>query len=119
MSKLGELLRKTRELKGESLRDVEKATDVSNAYLSQIESGKIDEPSPNKLKALADHYEVNYAVLMEAAGYLQSEKKAQPSNVLFLTAQKFTDDEAAAIASFISMLKKNKENMESSNKRKK
>ena len=105
MSKLGELLRKTREMKGESLRDVEKVTDISNAYLSQIESGKIDEPSPNKLKLLADHYKVNYSALMEAAGYLQSDRKAQPSNVQFLTAQKFTDDEAVAIASFITTLK--------------
>lgn len=105
MSKLGDLLKKTREMKGESLRDVENATDISNAYLSQIESGKIVEPSPNKLKSLADHYEINYSDLMEAAGYLQSERKAQPSNIQFLTAQKFTDDEAAAIASFIKTLK--------------
>lgn len=38
--KTGELLALCRELKGLSLRDVEKATGLSNAYISQIETGK-------------------------------------------------------------------------------
>ncbi|MPS86790.1 helix-turn-helix transcriptional regulator [Enterobacter sp.] len=55
-----------------SLRDVEEATEkeVSNAYLSQLENGKIAKPSPNVLHHLSRVYNVQYSVLMEKAGYI-------------------------------------------------
>jgi len=55
-----------------SLRDVEHATDneVSNAYLSQLENGKITKPSPHILHSLAATYQVSYPKLMERAGYV-------------------------------------------------
>lgn len=55
-----------------SLRDVEEATqkEVSNAYLSQLETGKIGKPSPNILHALAELYSVSYQKIMERAGYI-------------------------------------------------
>jgi transcriptional regulator with XRE-family HTH domain len=61
-----------RTAKGLSLRQVEEATDkaVSNAYLSQLENGKIKKPSPNVLHSLAEVYAVPYEALMEKAGYL-------------------------------------------------
>jgi transcriptional regulator with XRE-family HTH domain len=61
-----------RTAKGLSLREVEEATGkaVSNAYLSQLENGKIKKPSPNVLHSLADVYVVPYEALMEKAGYL-------------------------------------------------
>jgi transcriptional regulator with XRE-family HTH domain len=52
-----------------SLRAVERATGVSNAYLSQLESGKIRQPSPVVLHKLAEFYELAYAAIMERAGY--------------------------------------------------
>ena len=61
-----------RRAKGFSLREVEAATGkaVSNAYLSQLENGKISKPSPNVLHSLAEVYVVPYEALMEKAGYL-------------------------------------------------
>jgi transcriptional regulator with XRE-family HTH domain len=55
-----------------TLRDVEEATEkeVSNAYLSQLENGKIVKPSPHILHSLATAYRVPYPKLMERAGYL-------------------------------------------------
>ncbi|CAD5291951.1 XRE family transcriptional regulator [Bosea sp. 62] len=55
-----------------SLRAVEEATNkqVSNAYLSQIENDKIQQPSPNILHALAELYAISFENLMEMAGYL-------------------------------------------------
>jgi transcriptional regulator with XRE-family HTH domain len=41
---LGELLALSRDLKGWTLRDLEKRSGVSNALLSQIETGKIKNP---------------------------------------------------------------------------
>ena len=66
------LLADLRVAKGLSLRQVEEATDqaVSNAYLSQLEKGKIRKPSPNVLHSLAAVYAVPYESLMEKAGYL-------------------------------------------------
>jgi HTH-type transcriptional regulator, competence development regulator len=71
-SGLGALLADLRTAKGLSLREVEEATGkaVSNAYLSQLENGKIRRPSPNVLHSLAQVYAVPYDTLMEKAGYL-------------------------------------------------
>ena len=69
---LGSLLADLRTAKGLSLREVEEATHkaVSNAYLSQLENGKIRKPSPNVLHELAKVYSVPYEALMEKVGYL-------------------------------------------------
>ena len=55
-----------------SLRDVEEATnkEVSNGYLSQLESGKIAKPSPHVLHALSQALTVDYETLMQRAGYI-------------------------------------------------
>jgi transcriptional regulator with XRE-family HTH domain len=69
---LGEYLMNARTTKKMTLREVEEATarTVSNAYLSQLENGKISKPSPNILHSLATVYGVPYEVLMEKAGYV-------------------------------------------------
>ncbi len=71
-NQLGALLADLRKAKGLSLREVEEATGkaVSNAYLSQLENGRIRKPSPNVLHGLAGVYAVPYETLMEKAGYL-------------------------------------------------
>jgi len=77
-SPLGGLLGDLRTAKGLSLRQVEEATGkaVSNAYLSQLEQGKIRKPSPNVLHSLAEVYAVPYETLMERAGYLLSSERS-------------------------------------------
>jgi transcriptional regulator with XRE-family HTH domain len=69
---LGGLLAHLRVARGLSLRQVEETTDkaVSNAYLSQLEKGRIQKPSPHVLHSLAAVYAVPYETLMEKAGYL-------------------------------------------------
>jgi len=71
-SELGTFLADLRRAKGLTLREVEEATgkSVSNAYLSQLENGKIRKPSPNVLHSLSGVYAVTYERLMEKAGYL-------------------------------------------------
>ena len=75
-NELGGLLADLRTAKGLSLRQVKEATDkaISNAYLSQLEKGKIRKPSPNVLHSLAAVYGVPYEVLMEKVGYLLPSK---------------------------------------------
>jgi len=71
-NELGVLLADLRTAKGFSLREVEEASGkaVSNAYLSQLENGRIQKPSPNVLHSLSEVYAVPYEALMEKAGYL-------------------------------------------------
>src|SRR5688572_21546610 len=66
---LGALLRRLRTEQGFSLRVVETKTGISNAYLSQVETGKAENPSPHLLKKLADLYKGSYDTLMRIAGY--------------------------------------------------
>ncbi len=67
----GDYLRSLREALDLSLREVEERTDVSNAYLSQIETGSVTRPSPHILYKLADFYGVEHRTLMERAGHLK------------------------------------------------
>lgn len=75
---LGKYLASIRTARKLSLRDVEEATrkQVSNAYLSQIETEKIKQPSPNILHALAELYAIDFENLMQMAGYITSAKRA-------------------------------------------
>jgi transcriptional regulator with XRE-family HTH domain len=72
INQLASELKQLREIRGYSLRQVEKATGVSNAYLSQLERGDAAKPSPDKLARLAKFYDVSYEQLMVLAGYLGS-----------------------------------------------
>lgn len=65
----GQYFKALRESAGYTLREVEKLTDISNAYLSQLESGKVKQPSPNTLFKLSEVYKVTYSTLMEKVGY--------------------------------------------------
>jgi transcriptional regulator with XRE-family HTH domain len=69
---LGRYLKSVRLGHNMTLRDVEEATskEVSNGYLSQLESGKITKPSPHVLYALSTSLGVPYETLMERAGYI-------------------------------------------------
>lgn len=69
---LGIYLKTIRAGLGLTLRQVETTTggQVSNAYLSQMENGKIEKPSPHILHSLAEAYGVSYEDLMRRAGYI-------------------------------------------------
>ena len=66
---LGPFVAEARSRAGLTLRAVEKETGISNAYLSQLEHGKIQTPAPQNLHKLAALYRVPYEILMELAGY--------------------------------------------------
>lgn len=74
MGEFGARLRELRLGQGLSLRKLEEATGVSNAYLSQIESGIRPRPSADILQKLAPVLGVSLRELLEAAGYLREEE---------------------------------------------
>ena len=106
---LGSELKKLRESKGDSLRQVEKQTGVSNAYLSQLESGKVTKPAPNILHKLSEHYGTSYKKLMELAGYLNRQNSSESEThsltslqvELLREGEDLTADEVKAVAAFI------------------
>ena len=109
--RLAEQLRRVRMVKNASLRDVEKATGISNAYLSQLESGNATNPSPHILHKLAQFYEVPYTSLMQTAGYLEEAQAAEnessvPTSIqAVLMAAKLTEEETAMVVDYIEYLR--------------
>ena len=71
---LGEFIRARRRHANLSLRDLAALTQVSNAYLSQLERGR-HEPSLSVLKAIADALEIPVAALLTHAGVLEGESR--------------------------------------------
>jgi transcriptional regulator with XRE-family HTH domain len=69
VDRLGELLADARARRKLTLRAVQEAVGISNAYLSQLETGKVQSPSPVVLHKLSELYEIPYEAVMEVAGY--------------------------------------------------
>lgn len=69
MKTFGDFIQAARSRSGLTLRAVEEATGISNAYLSQLEKGKIKQPSPLILYKLSDVYKVPYSDLFRLIGY--------------------------------------------------
>lgn len=67
----GLYLRDLRRVHRLTLREVEEQSGVSNSYLSQVENGRIHQPSPHVLQKLAAVYGVPYEGLMARAGYIR------------------------------------------------
>jgi transcriptional regulator with XRE-family HTH domain len=66
---LGSFLSDARKRMGLTLRDVERRVEISNGYLSLLETGAARKPSPEYLSKLAALYGASYELLMELAGY--------------------------------------------------
>jgi transcriptional regulator with XRE-family HTH domain len=63
-SNFGHFLKSLRDRQRMSLRDVEKESGVSNAYIAQLEKGDRPAPSPDILKKLARAYNVTVRELL-------------------------------------------------------
>ena len=111
MENYGDYIKALRQSKGLTLRDVEKETDVSNAYLSQLESGKVKQPSPLTLNKLAELYEISYDVLMEKVGYPVTNNIILPTrkdNQLAARVGKITDDEEMELLEYLKFIRTRK-----------
>lgn len=114
MKSLGNTLKEARELIPFTLRQVEDATEISTAYLSQLENDKIKKPSANVLYKLANFYKIDLNTLLVAAGIVEKSKTdpgedARAANefinrVAFM-ADNFTEEQKAEIFEYIKYLK--------------
>lgn len=108
---LGNYLANVRTAKRMTLREVEEATDkdVSNAYLSQLENGKINKPSPSILHSLAAVYGIPYEILMEKAGYITPTKDRsadeQHGRVATFAGENLTREEEEELLEYLAFLR--------------
>jgi transcriptional regulator with XRE-family HTH domain len=79
---LGEVIRTQRKLAKLSLRELAHLSDLSNAYLSQLERG-LHEPSIRVVKSIAAAFDLPAEVLLERAGLFEEDANdgAQPGRI--------------------------------------
>jgi len=106
---LGKTLKDSRELIPLTLRQVEEAIGISNAYLSQLENDKIKKPSANVLYKLANLYNIELDTLLSASGIIeeQSPKKSKLLNTIALSAETLSHDEEQALLDYLKYLRFN------------
>jgi transcriptional regulator with XRE-family HTH domain len=105
---VGIYLKSLRDTRGLSLREIERKIGVSNAVLSQIESGQVKRPSPNTLFKLANLYGVPYDELMDRAGYPMPSKhegNEQSAQTVFNRLGTITKDEEQELLDYLAFLR--------------
>jgi len=80
--KFGELLKRLREDRKMTLRDVEQKTRISNAYLSQVERGERNIPTLKILRKLAEVYGVPVSFFTDKAEEIFKEEKNETNEKL-------------------------------------
>jgi len=106
MTRLGILLASARKHKNLTLRAAEKLTGISNAYLSQLENGDIQAPSPVMLSKLADLYGIPYAAMLESAGYpVPKRVGSTPAAGFAARIGPLTEDEEIALLEYLDFLR--------------
>lgn len=111
MRNLGQELQAARKLKKLSLREVEAATGISNPYLSQLENDKIQKPSPQFLGKLASLYDLDFQIVMEAAGYIAPGKRVGGPKTIAgdtLFSQDLNASEEAQLLDYLSFIRTKK-----------
>src|SRR5579862_8774620 len=112
MPTLGQELARLRKLKGWTLREVEEKSQrkVSNSYLYQLENDNVKEPSPHILYELSGVYHVEYAALMELAGFVMPRSKGKsPSTAsVAFSALNLSGKEEEEVLDFIEFLRRKK-----------
>jgi transcriptional regulator with XRE-family HTH domain len=105
---LGQYLWDLRQAAGiKSIRDAEDLSGVSNAYISQIETGKIKKPSPDILSKLAEAYKAPYETLMEMAGHIKrsAQSSKRRGRLPTFSKEELTEDEEAALLEYLAFLR--------------
>ncbi|MWB94022.1 helix-turn-helix domain-containing protein [Flavobacterium sp. GA093] len=117
MSSLGASLKDARKNVGLTLRQVEEMTDISNAYLSQLENDKIKNPSVNILSKLSSLYKVSLKTLLSNAKMIdKKEARQEEINLSFaqkiaFRAEDLTEEERNDVLKYLEFIKSRKSNI--------
>jgi transcriptional regulator with XRE-family HTH domain len=97
---LGAFIRTQRKLAKLSLRELAQLSDLSNAYLSQLERG-MHEPSIRVVKSLAAAFDLPAELLLERAGLLEEDANGRPEpdriETAIRTDRRLTDNQKEAL----------------------
>lgn len=120
MKSLGATLKEARERNNLTLRQVDMATGVSSAYLSQLENNHVSNPSAGVLYKLSTLYGEQLNDLMKAAGAIkrgatgikEQSKETTLANRLAFYAKDLSDEQQEEIIEYIKMkiMLKNRKN---------
>ena len=103
---LGQVLKEARQINQFSLREVEEITEISNAYVSQMENDKIKSPSANILYKLANLYKISFEFLLAKAGVIQEPlENGKPLIGSALYAKDLSSEEERALAEYLAFLR--------------
>jgi cytoskeletal protein RodZ len=104
---LGQVLRRARDERSLTLRDVQRATGISNGYLSLLESDSVKNPSPNYLAQLAETLSLPYVQLLQLAGYAVPETAggAADASTTAPVLSDLSDDELTQVDTFVRFLR--------------
>lgn len=119
---LGEYIRAQRVKKGIGLREMAARLDISNAYLSNLESGKHSKANPLLLKKIAEELEIDHLKLYKIIGYtnkdlddIQKEianssaektEKDQKMEKMVEYMRKFSEEEFELVEKYFDLLRK-------------
>jgi HTH-type transcriptional regulator, competence development regulator len=100
MATFGATLKAAREKLNLTLRDVDKVTGISSAYISQLENDHVKNPSASVLYNLAEAYSVPLNDLLKAAGIMKSGTGSSSAPNLEGKKDGATDDDLAKRIAF-------------------
>lgn len=100
VEELGRFIHTQRKLAKLSLRELASLTDLSNAYLSQLERG-LHEPSMRVINSIARALDLSAETLLQQTGMLSSSEtavaSAAPTEASILADETLTDDQKQAL----------------------
>lgn len=101
-------LKRLRDSRRLTLRELSEQTGVSNAYLNQLENDRIKEPSPNIIAKLSQFYGVSYQRLMKLAGYIVPGSKDNSSERHIEGLKDLSSDDIEQVRDFVDFLRSKK-----------
>ncbi len=106
---LGGVLKKARESKTLTLRNVEDLTGISNAYLSQLENDKVKKPAADTLYKLAGIYKVDFNYLLQTAGLVEKKMNANVTIGRFIFSKdNLTKEEEEELINYLQYIRQKK-----------
>lgn len=79
---IGRAIRQTRLAQGLRQQDIADRADIDQSYISQVERGKIQFPSPRILWRIADALGVSEITILTEGGYIRKSKAAEHGEVV-------------------------------------
>lgn len=96
LSALGEFIRTQRKLANLSLRELAALTDLSNAYLSQIERG-LHEPSVRVLRSISRALDISASTVLAQAGLVEDDGEPDATETAILADKSLSDAQRHAL----------------------